>query len=91
MHYLLTYEAEPNYAERRTPFREAHLALVKAAHARGEILMAGALADPVDGSVFLFQCESQTIPEDFAKNDPYVLGGIIKKWYVRPWTVVIGG
>jgi hypothetical protein len=90
MYYLLTYQAVDNYVEKRAPLREAHLTLVRAAHERGELLLAGALADPVDGSVFLFKCEDQAVVAHFAKNDPYVLGGIIISWTVRKWTVVVG-
>ena len=29
--------------------------------------------------------------EEFAKNDPYVVNGLVTEWNVRPWTVVFGG
>ena len=29
--------------------------------------------------------------EDFARRDPYVANGLVTKWTVRPWAVVIGG
>jgi len=88
MHYLLFYEVVDNYVEKRAPFREAHLKLANAAHERGEIVLAGALADPSDGAVFIFR--SQQAAEDFAKSDPYVLHGIVKDWRVRRWMTVIG-
>ena len=28
--------------------------------------------------------------EDFAKNDPYVVNGLIQEWNVREWIVVVG-
>ncbi len=55
MHYLLFYDVVDNYAEKRTPFRKDHLAHAKAATARGELVLAGALANPVDGTVLLFK------------------------------------
>ena len=33
----------------------------------------------------------QTLAEDFARRDPYVANGLVTKWTVRPWAVVIGG
>ena len=57
---------------------------------RGELVLGGALADPVDGVVILFQGHSPQVAEDFAKADPYVTGGIVKKWRVREWTTVAG-
>jgi uncharacterized protein YciI len=91
MYYILFYKTVDNYVERRKPFREEHLAYANAAHERGELLMAGALAEPVDSALLVFKGEEPSIAEEFAKNDPYVKNGLITEWQVRPWTVVIGG
>jgi uncharacterized protein YciI len=91
VYYILFYKTVDNYVEKRAPYREEHLAYAKAAHQRGELLMAGALAGPVDGAVLVFKGEGPSISEDFARNDPYVKNGLITEWKVRPWTVVIGG
>lgn len=48
MHYLLFYDYAPDYLERRAQFREEHLALAWEAQARGELVLAGALAEPAD-------------------------------------------
>ena len=90
MYFLLFYETVENYVEKRAPFREAHLAYAKAAHDRGELYLGGALSEPADGAVLVFRSDNVTAAENFAKNDPYVLNGLISKWTVRPWTVVIG-
>jgi uncharacterized protein len=90
MHYLLFYDAVDNYAERRKPFREAHIAYARAAIARGELVLGGALAGPIDGAVLLFRGDSPAAAENFAKSDPYVLNGLIKDWRVREWTTVVG-
>jgi uncharacterized protein len=90
MHYLLFYDAAPGYVERRAGLRSEHLAYAWAAHARGELVLAGALADPVDGAVLLFQGDSSAIAEQFAASDPYVVHGLVKSWRVRAWTTVIG-
>lgn len=91
MYYLLIYKTVDNYVEKRAPYRPEHLGYANAAHARGELVMAGALADPADSAIFVFKAESPAAIEDFARNDPYVRAGLIKEWSVRPWTVVIGG
>lgn len=90
MHYLLFYEAGPDYEERRKPFRAAHLQHGKAAVARGEIVLGGAFAKPVDGAAILFRGDSAAAAEAFARADPYVVNGVVKRWYVREWTTVIG-
>jgi uncharacterized protein YciI len=91
MHYLLFYDVVSDYAERRIPFRAAHLAHAWAAVERGELLLAGALADPVDGAVLLFDAAAQAVVEAFVAADPYVLNGLVTRWRVRPWTTVVGG
>jgi uncharacterized protein YciI len=90
MHYLLFYDVVDNYAEKRTPFRKDHLAHAKAATARGELVLAGALANPVDGTVLLFKGTSPAAAEAFAKADPYVTNGLVTKWRVREWSTVVG-
>jgi len=90
MHFLLIYEVIPHYATARVPFRKLHFQHAQAAHARGEILLAGALANPIDGAVFVFQGDSPKAAEDFAKADPYVLNGLVTSWRVREWTTVVG-
>jgi uncharacterized protein YciI len=90
MHYLLFYDVVPDYAEQRMAFREAHLAHARAACARGELLLGGALAEPVDGAVLLFRGDSPAVTEAFALADPYVINGLVTKWRVRAWTTVVG-
>ena len=89
-HFLLFYEAATDYEARRLEFRAAHLHAAWAAHARGELLLGGALADPVDGAVLLFQGETQDVATRFAQLDPYVVNGLVKRWWAREWTTVAG-
>ncbi len=90
MHDLLFYETSKDYLERRGEFRAEHLALAWQAVDRGELVLGGALADPVDGSVLLFQGESPDVAERFVRSDPYVKNGLVTRWRVRPWTTVVG-
>jgi len=90
MYYLLLYDYVDNVVERRAPYRDAHLKLAREAVERGEILMGGAFADPVDGAALLFEAADRSVVEAFVKQDPYVSGGIVTAWRIRPWTVVIG-
>lgn len=90
MHYLLFYEVAPDYLERRPLYRDAHLALAWAAHARGELLLGGALAEPVDGAMLLFQGDSPAAVEGFVAADPYVQNGLVVSWRIRPWATVVG-
>ena len=57
MYYILFHKTADNYVEKRAPFREEHLAYANAALQRGDLVMAGALAEPVDGAVLVFKGE----------------------------------
>jgi uncharacterized protein YciI len=90
MHYLLFYEVGEDYVTKRAAFREAHLEKAWRASERGELLLGGAFANPVDGAVLLFQGNSPEVAKKFAEADPYVTNGAVKRWYVREWKTVAG-
>ena len=89
-HFLLFYEAGPDYLERRPQFRGEHLRRAWDAAEHGELIVAGAFADPIDGAVLMFQGEDAGVAEDFARADPYVTNGLIAGWRVREWNTVVG-
>jgi len=90
MHFILFYEYIPDVVEKRAPHRAAHFEYVKQAFDAGEVVLGGALADPIDGAVIVFRGSSPEAAERFAKNDPYVLNGLVTAWRVRKWSTVIG-
>jgi hypothetical protein len=90
MHYLLIYDVGDDYVTRRAPLRAAHLAHARAAVARGELVLGGALANPADGAVLLFRGDSPDAAMAFAAADPYVTHGLVTRWRVREWTTVVG-
>jgi uncharacterized protein len=89
-YFALIYEIVDDFVARRAPFRDEHLRLAGESHARGEIVLAGALAEPADAALIIFRCANLHTAEEFARRDPYVANGLVKKWTVRPWTVVVG-
>jgi uncharacterized protein YciI len=89
-YFVLIYYVVEGFVSRRTPFREQHLRLVEEANRRGELVLAGALGDPVDRALLVFRTLDRSIAEDFARNDPYVINGLVTRWEVSPWAVVIG-
>ena len=91
MHTILFYDVVDDYVERRAQFRAEHLELGRQAQTRGELVLAGALAEPVDGAVLVFRGESADAAVAFAKADPYVKNGLVKAWRIRKWSTVIGG
>jgi len=90
MHFMLFYDFVDDYLQRRGEFRAEHLKLGWEAVERGELVLAGALADPVDGALLLFMGDTPAAAEAFAARDPYVRAGLVTRWRVRPWTTVVG-
>jgi len=89
-YYALFYYVVDDFVPRRAEYREEHLRLVREAHGRGELLLAGALTDPADRALLVFRAPDGSVAEEFARNDPYVKRGLVTRWEVRPWAVVIG-
>jgi uncharacterized protein len=89
VHLVLEYTLVDDYLERRAALRDEHLALARAAHERGELLLAGALPDPYDRALLIWTAPREVV-ERFAEQDPYVVQGLVSGWTVRPWNVVIG-
>jgi uncharacterized protein len=89
-YYALFYDVVDDFIARRATYRDEHLRLAREALERGELVLAGALADPADGALIVFQAESPTTAEAFARQDPYVRNGLVANWKVRAWTVVVG-
>jgi len=89
-HFILFYDYAADYLERRGGLRPAHHKHASASLARDEFQLGGPFADPADSAALLFKAASRDVVEDFARNDPYVLDGLVKSWRVREWTTVVG-
>jgi uncharacterized protein len=89
-YYLLIYHVVDDYVLRRAPYREEHIQLARDAYARGELILGGALADPVDQAILVFRSPDKSAIEEFVGNDPYVKNGLVRRWEIRLWSVVIG-
>lgn len=87
-HFLLRYDLAPDYLARRGAFRDAHLGLAWDASDRGELLVGGAVGDPVESALLLFNDADAATA--FAEADPYVRAGLVTGWQVLPWATVVG-
>lgn len=89
-YYALIYHVVEGYVARRAAFRDEHLRLAREANRRGELILGGAFSDPVDRALLVFRVPEKSVVEEFVRNDPYVKNGLVTRWEIRPWTVVIG-
>lgn len=90
MYYILLYDVIDDYVNKRAPYRDEHLRIANEAVEKGQLILGGAFANPVDGAALVFKTNDRSVVEDFVKNDPYVQNGLITDWKIREWTVVIG-
>ena len=87
-HRILFYDSVEDILERRAPYREGHLAGIRAEREAGRVVMAGAVGDPPHGAVIVFEDVELAAIEAFARSDPYVEAGLVAAWRVEPWNVV---
>jgi uncharacterized protein YciI len=90
-YFALFYDVVDDFISRRSAYRDEHLQLAQAANRRGELLLAGALTEPADRALLVFRAADRAAVEEFARSDPYVIRGLVTRWEIRPWAVVIGG
>ena len=88
---MLLYEyaaaSSEELAAARAPLRAAHLAHAASARA---LVLGGALGGPArPGGLLVFASADAAAVEQFARDDPYVKGGLVLSWQVRPWAVVV--
>ncbi len=88
MHHLLIYEYVEGMAERRGPYREAHLAQIHEQRNAGHLTLAGALGDPPVGGAFVFQDVERRHVEAFVADDPYVAAGLVPSYRIEVWNLV---
>jgi uncharacterized protein len=87
-HHILFYDYVENMAERRTPYREAHLARLRAERDAGRVTIAGALGDPPHGAAIVFKDVTPNEIEAFAAADPYVTAGLVTARRIEPWAIM---
>eukprot|EP00472_Partenskyella_glossopodia_P006661 CAMPEP_0197534374 /NCGR_PEP_ID=MMETSP1318-20131121/46937_1 /TAXON_ID=552666 /ORGANISM="Partenskyella glossopodia, Strain RCC365" /LENGTH=124 /DNA_ID=CAMNT_0043091617 /DNA_START=15 /DNA_END=389 /DNA_ORIENTATION=+ len=84
--YMLVYDYVEDVLEKRTPHRPGHLQLIKEGMEAGNVIMAGALANPPDKAYIVMSSEEAAA--EFSKVDPYVLNGVVTSYSIREWNTV---
>ena len=88
MKFVLFYDSADDVASKAPPHFPAHKERLDEFHARGELLMVGTFGDPQnEGSMAIFTTRESA--EEFARLDPFVVNGVVKRWHVRDWNEVL--
>ena len=86
--YVVLYTSNDDVATRAPEHYAAHSAHVDAAHAAGDLLMVGTFADPqADGAMCVFG--DREAAERFAREDPFVTGGVVREWRLLEWNELL--
>ena len=83
MKYVLYYRSAPDGLEKAPQHIAAHRARWSEFAANGSLLMIGPFADPREGAMGIFT--TRDAAETFARDDPFVLNGVVSEWVVRDW------
>lgn len=88
MKYMMIYDMAPDGLEKARRHYQAHRARLDEFHARGVLVMAGPLVNPIDRALGIFT--SREAAEEFIQGDPFVTGGAVGQWTIREWDEVYG-
>jgi uncharacterized protein YciI len=86
--YVVLYETADDVASKAPAHFAAHREWFTGFHQRGELLGIGTFGDPqAEGAMAVFA--SRDAAERFVADDPFVLNGVVKAWYIREWDDVL--
>ncbi len=89
MKYVLFYESADDARAKAPVHFPAHRAYWQRFLGDGTLLMIGTFADPQEGAMAVFT--TREAAEEFARYDPFVVNGVVRRWYVRGWNEAITG
>jgi uncharacterized protein YciI len=85
--YVLLYTSADDVLSKAPAHFPAHRARLDEFHSRGTLLGVGTFGDPQEqGSMGIFT--TREAAEEFAGEDPFVLGGVVSAWEVREWNEI---
>lgn len=85
--YLMTYESTPEGLAKAREHFAAHRDRLDRFHARGTLLMAGPLLDQSGRALGVFT--TREAAEEFIREDPFVVHGVVARWTVVEWNEVL--
>jgi uncharacterized protein YciI len=88
MKYVLFYESAKDAATTAPLHFAAHRARWALFHADGTLLLIGPFSDR-NGAMAVFT--TRRAAEDFAKDDPFVVQGVVRDWSIREWNEALAG
>ena len=88
MKTVVFYRSSSEMEKARALF-PAHKARLDAFHARGDLIAVGAWADPREGAMAIFR--SRAAAEEFIREDPFVVQGVVASHEIKDWNEIYLG
>jgi uncharacterized protein len=88
MKYVLFYESAEDVAAKAPVHFAAHRARWAVFHERGSLLLVGPFSDGT-GALGVFT--TREAAEEFARDDPFVVHGVVRGWSIREWNEALSG
>jgi len=89
MKAVVFYESSADVMTKAPVHYPAHKARVDAFQSRGDLLAVGTYADPREGSLAVFA--SREAAEEFVREDPFVMNGVVARATIKDWNESIMG
>lgn len=92
MYFLVKYKFVPNFIERRKAVREDHLLYIRGAFDSGEVIAGGAYGEleNLTEGLIIFKLDCRERANQFVRNDPFYVSGLITSYEIHKWHVVVG-
>ena len=87
MKAVVFYESSADVLTNAPLHFPAHKVRLDAFQARGDLLAVGTFADPREGSMSVFL--TREAAEDFVREDPFVLHGVVSRVTIKDWNEVL--
>ncbi|HVC04355.1 MAG TPA: YciI family protein [Candidatus Acidoferrales bacterium] len=88
MKYVVFYKSAADMLPKARLHFAAHQALYGRFVDDGTLLMMGTFANPQEeGSMGIFT--TREAAEEFVREDPFVLNGVVRNWHIREWNEVL--
>jgi uncharacterized protein len=86
--YVVLYDSADDVRSKAPAHLPAHTARWKQFLDNGTLLMIGTFGDPQsEGSMGIFTTREGA--EEFVRDDPFVLNGVVRAWQIREWNEAI--
>lgn len=87
MKHVLFYESSSDLHAKAQQHFPAHRVRWEEFRSRGTLLMVEPFANAEEGAMAIFTTGEAA--QEFAEGDPFVLNGVVSKWYIREWNEAI--